>query len=87
MKKILITFSTSFKSLMNFSQTAFNINSFLYSLFHILITKTYYDQLENLKRIEKKIEKSFLKVHHHHNSFRVIETILGRTKFSENIRN
>ena len=43
---------------MNLNQTAFNINSFLYSLFHILITKTYYDQLENFKRIEKKIEKS-----------------------------
>ena len=43
---------------MNLNQTAFNINSFLYSLFHILITKTYYDQLENFERIEKKIEKS-----------------------------
>ena len=43
---------------MNLNQTAFNINCFLYSLFHILITKPYYDRLENFKRIEKKIEKS-----------------------------
>ena len=37
-----------------------NINSFLYSLFHILMTKTSYDQLENFKRIEKKIENSWV---------------------------
>ena len=41
----------------------FNINSFLHSLLHILITKTNYDQLwpimtNNFKRIEKKIEIS-----------------------------
>ena len=30
----------------------------MYSLFHILMTKTHYDRLENFKRIEKKIEKS-----------------------------
>ena len=30
----------------------------MYSLFHILMTKTNYDQLKNFKRIEKKIEKS-----------------------------
>ena len=29
------------------------MNSFLYSLCRILITKTNYDQLENFKRIEK----------------------------------
>ena len=32
----------------------------MYSLFHILMTKTNYDQLENFKRIEKKIEKSLV---------------------------
>ena len=52
-----MTFSTSFKSLMNLNKT-FNIFSLLYSLFHILMTKTNYDQLENFTRIEKKIEKS-----------------------------
>ena len=57
MKKISITFSTSIKSLMNLSKT-FNIIFFFYDLFHILMTKTNYDQLENFKRIEKKIEKS-----------------------------
>ena len=57
MKKILVIFSISFKSLMNLIET-FNINCFLYSLFHILMTKTNYDQSENLKRCEKKIEKS-----------------------------
>ena len=36
----------------------FQHNSFLYSLFHILMTKTSYDQLENFKRIEKTIEKT-----------------------------
>ena len=30
----------------------------LYNLFHILIIKTSYHQLENFKRIEKKLEKS-----------------------------
>ena len=37
-----------------------NLNqNFFCSLFHILMTKTNYDQLENfLKRIEKNIEKS-----------------------------
>ena len=30
----------------------------MYGLFHILMTKTNYDQSENFKRIEKKIEKS-----------------------------
>ena len=34
-----------------------NQDSFLYSLFHVLMTKTSYGQLENFKRIEKKIEK------------------------------
>ena len=52
MKKIWITFSTSIKSLMNLNQ------NFFCSLFHILMTKTNYDQLENFQRIEKKIEKS-----------------------------
>ena len=47
-----------FKGLMNLNTMAFNINSSLYSLFHILVTKTYYDQLEKFKRIGKKIEKS-----------------------------
>ena len=56
MKKIWVTLSTSFKSLMNLIKT-FNINSFLCSLFHILMTKTNYDQLENFKIVEKKIQK------------------------------
>ena len=30
----------------------------MYSLFHILRSKTDYDQLQNFKRIEKTIEKS-----------------------------
>ena len=30
----------------------------LYSLFHILLVKTSYEEFSNLKRIEKKIEKS-----------------------------
>ena len=34
-----------------------NQNSFLYSLFHIPMTKTNYDQLENFRRIEKKTEE------------------------------
>ena len=34
-----------------------NLN-LLYSLFHIRMTKISYDQLENFKRIEKKIGKS-----------------------------
>ena len=42
---------------MNLNQN-FNINSLLYSLFHIRMTKTNYDQLKNFKRIEKKIGKS-----------------------------
>ena len=57
MKMILLTFSTSFKSLMNLSKT-FNIISLWCSLFHMLMTNTNYDQIENFKRIEKKIEKS-----------------------------
>ena len=32
-------------------------NSLLYSLFHIRMTKTNYDQLENFKRIERKLER------------------------------
>ena len=36
-----------------------NLNqNFFCSLFHILMTKTNYDQLENFKRIEEKIENS-----------------------------
>ena len=53
-----MTFPTSFKSLMSLNQI-FSINSFLYSLLHILMTNpiiTNYDQ--NFKRIEMKIEKS-----------------------------
>ena len=60
MKKISITFSTSFKSLMNLNQN-FDIISFLYlflSLYHIPMTKTNYHQLETFKRIENRIEKS-----------------------------
>ena len=44
MKKIWITFSTSIKSLMNLNQ------NFLCSLFHIFMTKTNYDQLENFQK-------------------------------------
>ena len=33
----------------------FNVAPFLYSLFHVLLAETNYDQLENFKRIEKKI--------------------------------
>ena len=40
------------QSLMNLNQN-FNVNSFLYNLFHILMTKTNYDQSENFERIEK----------------------------------
>ena len=58
MKKIWITFSTSFKSLMNLNQN-FNINSFMCSFFHILMNKTNYDQLENFKGTEKKIEQVY----------------------------
>ena len=36
----------------------FDINSLLYSLFHIRMTKISQDQLENFKRIEKKIGNS-----------------------------
>ena len=54
MKKIWITFSTSFKRLMK----TFNINSSMYSFFHILLTKTNHDHLENFKRIQKKIVKN-----------------------------
>ena len=36
----------------------FNINSCLYSLFHNPMTKTNYEQLENFKRIEKRIKKN-----------------------------
>ena len=56
MKKVLIIFSTSFKSLIKI----FDINSYLYSLFYILMTKTNYDQLENFQKIEKKFEKSLV---------------------------
>ena len=35
-----------------------NEDSLLYSLFHVLMTKTSNGQLENFKRIKKKIEKS-----------------------------
>ena len=38
----------------------FKMNSLLYSLFHIRMTKISYDQLENFKRIEKKIGKSLV---------------------------
>ena len=44
MKKIGITFSTSIKSLMNFNQNLFC------GLFHILMSKTNYDQLENFQK-------------------------------------
>ena len=44
MKKIRITFSTSIKRLMNLNQ------NFFCSLFHILMTKTNYDQLENFQK-------------------------------------
>ena len=44
MKKILITFLTGIKSLMNLNQ------NFFCSLFHILMTKTNYDQLENFQK-------------------------------------
>ena len=37
------------------------MNSFLYSLFHIRMTKTDYDHLENFKRIEKKVQKRSVK--------------------------
>ena len=47
-------FSCSSQSLMNLNKTV-DINSFLYILFHILMTKTNYDQLENFKRIEKSL--------------------------------
>ena len=40
---------------MNLNQN-FQGKPFLYGLFHILVIQTNYDQLENLKRIEKKIE-------------------------------
>ena len=52
MKKILITFSTSIKSLMNLNQ------NFFCRLFHILMSKTSYDQLETFQNIGKKIEKN-----------------------------
>ena len=52
MKEIWITFSTSIKSLINLNQNLFC------SLFHILMSKTNYDQLENFQKIENKIEKS-----------------------------
>ena len=45
---------------MNLNTKTFNINPLLYSLFHICMTKTNYDQLENFKRIEKKIGKSLV---------------------------
>ena len=44
MKKIGINFSTGIKSLMNLNQ---NFNC---SLFHILMTKTNYDQLEKFQK-------------------------------------
>ena len=44
MNKICITFSTSIKSLMNLNQ------NFFCSLFHILMSKTNYDQLENFQK-------------------------------------
>ena len=44
MKKISITFSTSIKSLINLNQNFFR------SLFHILMTKTNYEQLENFQK-------------------------------------
>ena len=44
MKKIWITFSTSAKSLMNLNQ------NFFCSLFHILMCKTNYDQIENFQK-------------------------------------
>ena len=50
MKKIWITFSTSFKIWWIWIKT-FNINSFLYSLFLILMIKTNYDHLEKLKEL------------------------------------
>ena len=34
-----------------------NQNSFKYSLFHIRMTKTNYDQVDNFRRIEKKVEE------------------------------
>ena len=54
MKKIWITFSNSFKCLMDSNHNF----TFLCSLFHIFMAKTNYDQLENFKRIGKQIEKS-----------------------------
>ena len=36
------------------------MNSFLFSLFHICMTKTNYDQSEDFRRIEKEIEKSLV---------------------------
>ena len=44
---------------MNLNQN-FYLNSLLYSLFHIRMTETNYDQLENFKRIEKKIGKNLV---------------------------
>ena len=41
---IWITFSTSIKSLINLNQ------NFFYSLFHILMSKKNYDQLENFQK-------------------------------------
>ena len=52
-KKDMNNLSPSFRSLMDLNQ-----DSFLYSLFNVLMTKTSYGQLENFERIEKKIEKS-----------------------------
>ena len=49
MKKIWITFSTSFKIWWIWIKT-FNINSFLKSLFYTLMIKTNYNHLEELKR-------------------------------------
>ena len=43
-EKDMKTFSTSIKSLMNLNQ------NFFCSLFHILMTKTNYDQLENFQK-------------------------------------
>ena len=59
MKKIWITFSTSYGFTIWWTWIkTFNINSLLYSLFHICMSKTNYDQLENFETIEKKIGKS-----------------------------
>ena len=51
MKKIWITFSTSIKSLINLNQ------NFFCSLFHTLMTKTNYEQLENFQKNWKEIWK------------------------------